>query len=175
MKKILLLLAGVSAAFSFLKPDGPLDPELRQAVSVVRHMAQPQHLSRSAFGAVLPHQQPNEWVSYLFSEMGAAEWPMRDDWADDTVVEQHQAIGAPLTPGAGRFVPWKRDRSAGKQLVVAGDDVTGEIELTAFLDPDEEPVWTARFELPEVIPEPLATRIAASNRDLGMRYRTKGR
>ncbi|MCZ6541254.1 MAG: hypothetical protein O6704_06345 [Nitrospinae bacterium] len=55
--------------------DGGGYPQLEKAGRVVRYMSAPHQLQRSSFIAFYPEGKPSEFVSWMFSEIGAAEWP----------------------------------------------------------------------------------------------------
>ena len=143
-------------------------PELAQAADVIHYMMKPQHLSRSAFYVAFPDGVPSQYVSYIFSEMGAAEWPYSETWADVMEREQMKAIGAPMVPEDVAFVPLSPDPGAGKQLVVKFDDSRGVVIVEVYVDPAQDPVLAREWKLPKVEPEPFMEDFYRSYVEMGM-------
>lgn len=140
-------------------------PELEEAARVVHYMVAPRNLSRSMFSAAFPDQKPSQFVSYLFSSMGRAEWPTP---ATDFEREQLKSIGAPATPQDVAFVSRTLDPKKGKQLVVKFDDRRSVVIVEGYVDPDEPPVLTREWALKRVSPAPGVMEIYRSNAELGM-------
>ncbi len=132
-------------------------PELNKGVQVVRYMSAKPQMVRSSFVLVYPDAQPSDFVSWLFSELGAAEWPDSEAYAeiDPTVREQAKAIGAPLVPKDVQIVPLFPKIEMGKQVVVKFDNARGVIIVEGYLDPQKPPVLTQEWKLPK--PDSLAS------------------
>lgn len=129
-------------------PEGADDPALRQLESVARHLTGPRHLRQSAYPGIRTSDRPSELVSYLFSDIGVAEWPAGDS-GGAIEREQMQATRTPMLPAEGALVHARPDPRIGRQLVLSGDDDSGEIVATAYLDPTRPPVYTERWGMPE--------------------------
>ncbi len=127
-------------------------PELNKGVQVVRYMSAKQQIARSSFAVVYPDAQPSDFVNWLFSELGAAEWPDSEAYAevDPTVREQAKAIGAPLVPKDVQIVALSPKIEMGKQVVVKFDNARGVIIVEGYLDPEGSPVLTQEWELPKM-------------------------
>lgn len=147
---------------------GVSEPDLAQAADVIHYMMKPLHLSRSVFYVAFPDGRPSQFVSFIFSDMGAAEWPLSEAWADEMEREQMKAIGAPLVPEGVAFVPLSPDPDAGRQLVVKFDDSRGMVIVEGYVDPTQDPVLTREWKLSKVEPEPFMEAIYQSSVDLGM-------
>lgn len=129
-------------------PEGADDPSLAQLEAVARHLTGPRHLRMSAYPGLRTSDRPSELVSYLFSDIGVAEWPAADS-GSAMEREQMQATRTPMFPDDGMLVHARPDPRGGKQLVLSGDDGSGEIVAEAYLDPNRPPVYTQRWKMPE--------------------------
>ena len=126
-------------------------PELTQAAYVIHYMMKPANLSNSAFSAALENPKPSQFVSYIFSEMGVAEWPDSDAFGE-LEREQIRAVGAPTVPDGVAFVPRTLDPERGKQIVVGFDDPRGMVIVEGYVDPRSEPVIKRDWRLQNVSP-----------------------
>ncbi len=129
------------------EPEG--DPELRKGIQVVGYMSATRQLKRSSFLAVYPEGKPSDFVNWMFSPFGTAEWPPTEAMAEMDEMEGMAArsIGAPMLPKAVRLFPFKLDAEAKKQVVVKADDATGQIIVEAYLDPKSPPALEASWPL----------------------------
>lgn len=140
---MLVLPLTIYGTFFFLKdccePEG--DPELRIGIQLVRYMSAPWQLKRSSFLAVYPNGKPSEFVNWMFSPFGTAEWPPTEAMVEMDEMEGMQArsIGAPILPKGVKMSPFKLNPDSGKQVVIKADDVKGMILVEAFLDPNLPP------------------------------------
>ncbi len=164
---MVLLLASVGC--------GPSVPEdLERGTRVITAMASPRHLRQSMFVALFPEGRPSEFVSFLFSSMGAAEWPLAEDLAagDPDPIEQQRLLGVPPVPSGVTFTPHSPKANGGRQIVVRYDDARRLVIVEAYVSPVESPVLVREhpFRLPELRPHELELlrRLAESNRDLGI-------
>ncbi len=124
-------------------------PQLEKASHVVRYMSAPRQLQRSSFIAFYPEGKPSEFVSWIFSEMGAAEWPPSEWELDPMEREGLRTAGIPIIPKHVRiYSRLKKDGS--KQIVVKADDGRGLLLIEGYLAPEQPPVVTKQwpFKLP---------------------------
>jgi hypothetical protein len=138
------------AGFFGCTPSGPTDdPSLAQLEVVARHLTSPRHLRNSAYSAVRSNGKPSELVSFLFSDLGVAEWPAGE--SDDPMTrEQMQATHTPMFPASGALVHARPSPELGRQLVLIGDDASGEILAVGYLDPKQPALWTHRWAMPDL-------------------------
>ena len=152
---------------------GPSIPKnLERAMGYIEYSLQPSNLARTSFPVVLPDGTPKQYVSWMFSAMGKADWPPTDESA---VMEFGSAdmvpSGIPLLPDDVAFVHSRPDTSAKNQVVVKWDDARGVVIAEAYLDPNGQPVEVREFPLPHVTSTNEAARLAAQdNLGLGMSY-----
>jgi hypothetical protein len=142
-------------------------PDLEQAVRAVRHMTAPNQLSRSAFSAAYENGTPSQYVSFLFSDLGAAEWPVA------TSADEAEAMRAARIPVFPDTVLLTRDISASQakpQLVIRGDDRTGMVVVEGYERSGNGPVLREEWALPKVSPAVGVREIFEDQGRLGARY-----
>ncbi len=145
-------------------------PELNQAAKVIKFMMKPSNLSRSSFSVLFEQHKPSEFVSYIFSEMGAAEWPLGGGFDDP---EQLKAIGAPVPPADVTFTSRKPDKTNKKQIVVGFDDDKGVVTIAAYLDPTKPPVFEREWKLATSIKSAQGIEeMTQSNLQMGISYQS---
>jgi hypothetical protein len=154
--------------FSLTGCDSSEPPELKQAASVIRYLTAPVNLSRSAFWVAYPDGKPSEFVSYMFSTMGLAEWPPRNDEFDEFELEAIRSMGTPLVPSGVSFFPRHRQSGMGTQVVIGYDDARGVVIVEGYGPTGTEPVLRREFTLPKVSPAPGVDQVFESNARMGM-------
>lgn len=137
-------------------------------------MSAPANLARSQFCVAYPECKASEFVNYLFSPMGASEWPYGESEAsrDPMIREEADAVGMPLVPAGVSFVPRTPDIAKGKQLVITFDDERNIIIVMGFLDPAQEPDLVREFPIEKVAPAPGVREIFEANSEMGISYRS---
>lgn len=125
------------------------DPQLRQAEKVARHLTSVRHLRQSTYTATMQTGKPSELVSFLFSDLGVAEWPAADD-GNAMVREQHRATNTPMFPGNVALVAMNPDARIKRQVVLKPDDAKGELVAEGYADPARPPAFTERWPMPDV-------------------------
>jgi len=121
-----------------------IDPELSQAVASVRYMTTERWLSRSAFRQAYPDEKPSDYVSYLFSDFGVAEWPIA---LDEMEQEQLRSVGIPPLPPDVFLVPNSPDPKQKRQVVIRANDAEGTVIIEAYEDPLSPPVASVSRQL----------------------------
>ncbi|QPJ62367.1 MAG: hypothetical protein G3M70_11005 [Candidatus Nitronauta litoralis] len=148
---LLVLPLTIYGTFFFLKdccePEG--DPELRKGIQLVRYMSAPWQLRRSSFLVFYPDGKPSDFVNWMFSPFGTAEWPPTEGMVemDEMVGMQARSIGAPILPNSVRMSSFQLVSEPGKQVVVKADDTRGMILVEGFLDPEGPPEITDGWPL----------------------------
>ena len=123
--------------------------ELERGVAVVRYFASAKYLNMSMYSATVEDHKPSELISYLFSSMGAAEWPP-DEGAGEMSTEQARATRTPLVPGNVRLRPLAPDNAPGLQLVLRPDDARRLIIVDGYTAPNKPPVSTTEVPVADI-------------------------
>ncbi len=121
-----------------------IDPRLEQAVKSAKYMTSQKFLSRSAFKSIYPEQKPSNFVQYIFSTMGSAEWPIAFDEGEK---EQLRSIGVPIMPNNLAIVPNKPDPKNDLQVVLKADDEAGFVIIEAYEQSIEKPVLVLKRKI----------------------------
>ena len=141
--------------------------ELEQAVKAVRWMFLPHIMARSAFTVAFPDGIPSEFVNYMFSDMGIAEWAPYEG-LDDQIAEQYGSMGIPTVPESVGIVPLYPDPDRDRQIVIRFDDIREVVIVDGYEDPTGEPVSTLELRLPNVEPAVGVQQIYEMNMSQGM-------
>lgn len=140
-----LLCAGLLVASCSKPPD-----ELERGVAAIRWMVSERFLRKSMFLACYEDPKPSDFVNYLFSTAGSAEWPEIEGAGADGAGSRGFAAPPPLPEGV-RVRALDPDPSFdGPQVVVSYDDEAGEVVIAGFDRPDAEPRVVRRAKLPKV-------------------------
>ena len=127
---------------------GPEEPqELKRAAQAVAYMVAPKHLERSSFYAIYPEGKPSQFVKWMFSTFGTAEWPPAEDSPDEAALEGAIALRIPIIPRDVAIIRDKPDADLAKQLVVRADDLKGMVIAEGYLAPEGPPVLTREWKL----------------------------
>jgi len=149
---------------------GPdLPPDLEKAFYAMKSTCSARHLSRSMYSAAFPDGKPSQFVSYLFSDMGVAEWPPlgggENPLEDEMVPSLTGEVGASTGPG---IYPRAPDADGGPQVVIAFDDAAGEVIFEAYIDPTKKPARRETCKLPKVEPAAGVADMYRNNAGMGM-------
>ena len=165
---IFIMLLGV---FMILNREKPESNEFEKAAKAVHWIILPHNLCCSLFTVAFPDGKPSEFVSYLFSDMGIAEWPPYEG-SGEFSPEELKFMNITQIPMDIELVPLYPDPEAGKQLVVKFDDNRGMVIVEGYMDSDSEPVLVREWKLPDVEPAVGIKEIYESNSEMGMSDRT---
>jgi len=124
-------------------------PQLEKAGRVIRYMSAPRQLKRSSFLVFYPQGKPSDFVSWMFSEIGAAEWPPSEWELDEMEREGMRSAGIPILPKeVGIFSSLRSDKAT--QIIVKADDSKELIIIEGFLKPGQPSVLVKQwpFKLP---------------------------
>ncbi len=137
-----VLLALLLAAACTRSSEPPKD--IAQAVAVVGYLASEKFVNRSAYSATGEDASPSEFVSYLFSDLGAAELPEPARPGEPAGAGRG---GPPSWPEGVALRPMRPDRHAGRQVVVIPDDSRNVVIAEGYLSAMTPPVMRREFEL----------------------------
>ncbi|MEM8639227.1 MAG: hypothetical protein AAGG51_10490 [Cyanobacteria bacterium P01_G01_bin.54] len=141
------------------------DAELAEAVKAASGMGKARHLQRSCFYIIHPNGQPSDFIGYLFSDLGAAEWPIA---LDPIEAEGMKAAGITPLPETVRLSPGQRQYLTQKELVLTGDDAKGAIEIVGYLANETQPNLAATFTLATTTPDEFAQQLCQSALESGI-------
>ncbi len=140
---LLVLPLSIYAIFFFLKnccePEG--DPGLRKGIQLVRYLSDPREIKRSSFLMVYPEGKPSNFVKWMFSPMGTAQWTPPNLSLEMEEMESipTQPFGMPMLPQDTKLFPFKLNAEFGKQVVVKSDDAAGLILVEGYLNANGPP------------------------------------
>ncbi|MBL8519010.1 MAG: hypothetical protein JNM76_18770 [Betaproteobacteria bacterium] len=138
-RRVIALIAVLLAAACGKPPSPPAD--LEQAVAVVGYLASSRYINRSMYSATFETGTPSEFISFLFSSLGAAERP------EPSSARQPGASGPPTWPDDVGFHALTPRPGGGKQVVVTADDARGKIIAEGYVDPTAKPVLRREFDM----------------------------
>ena len=118
---LLMIFVMFIGVFMTIHREKPEPSEFEKAANAVRWMILPQNLSHSAFTVAFPEGLPSEFINYMFSDMGVAEWPPYED-SGEFSPEEIRAMRIPLIPKEIELAPLYPDPEVDKQLVIKFDD-----------------------------------------------------
>jgi hypothetical protein len=136
-------------------------PELERAIDAFIRMTSPAMLRNSMFYAVFPDGTPRQYVSFLFSDLGTAEWPPAEG-----VEEGLPGQSLPPNVAVTHTGP---DTSRAMQVVIRWDDERRMILFEGYADPLEPPVIRRETDLPVVRPSDAARLAAQGILEMGGR------
>jgi hypothetical protein len=174
VKRYVFCLAIIAQVFFACSEDSQTR-DLERAAKAVEQMVAPLNATRSSFFVVLPDGTPKQFVSWFFSPMGSAEWPMVDDSPELSEDEANsmRSIGMPFRPKDVHYTHSKPDTTVQKQIVLTWNDTDGTVVLEGYKDPAQEPIFKKSFVLPKnVVSDAMAKIAAQSNLELGMSFQS---
>jgi hypothetical protein len=120
---------------------------------------------------MFPNGTPRQFVSFLFSDIGAAEMPLVEN-SGELEPEEEQSMRAgfmPRWPAGVGMTYSKPNPELGMQVVWKWDDAKRIIILEGYVDPRQPPVIIKESDLPIVKPSELARIAAETNLETGAR------
>ena len=132
---------------------GPKDNiELRKGIAVVRYMSAERQLKRSSFLVAYPNGTPDQFLSWMFSSMGVAEWPPYEEGVEFSSEEEKmiRKTGMPFIPAGLFLVPEEPDLEKGRQVVIHADIENHRLIAEGYEDPSNLPAITETWEFPQI-------------------------
>jgi hypothetical protein len=134
-------------------PDVP--PELERAAAIIEDVLKPTSLEQSSYAVVLPNGTPKQFVSWYFSTLGTAEWPMSED---SPFAQDEPGVKIPRGVTFHHSAP----TGGGKQIVLKWDDARGVVILEGYTSPMEPPVFIKEVPLqPQVVSKSQLAQLTA--------------
>ncbi len=126
--------------------------ELRKGIAVVRYMSAPRQLQRSSFLAAYPGGTPNQFLSWMFSSMGVAEWPPYEGGMEFSLEEERMVrkSGLPFIPAGLLLISQEPDREKGRQVVIKVDTARQVLIAEGYEYPYDPPVIVKEWEFPKL-------------------------
>ncbi|GEM_PF-3399964 len=152
MFRFFILIFCLAPLFSFYGCEGAVPADLDRAAKVIRFMSEEYKLEKTSFPALYPNCLPSEFVKWVFSEKGKAEWPDSLDNDDSNPDVRNKAFkqGAPIVPRSVQFFAGKTDPNGGRQLIVKANDAARTIIVEGYGDPKKKPDLKREWDLPLV-------------------------
>lgn len=144
-------------------------PELKRGVQLIRWITAPERMAKSMYSAI-QDGKASTWVSYFFSDMGAAEWPETEEAAerDPAIAERAKSAGLPLAPKGISFFADKPNPEKGRQIVLKADDTRGVIIVEVYDTPSAKPLLVEEIPLARAKPAPGVEELARGAMESGM-------
>ena len=163
MKKIALCVA-----FGLMSIAGcgkSLDPDLEQTSDAFRKMLSSSVLTKSCFYFVFPDGNPTDYINYIFSPLGSAEWPVA---MDNFEKEQMQSVGQVTIPRNVIVSPLARTNTLAKEVVLTPNDEENLVILKAYRDSEVRTHFEEEIPLASAIVSPDLRTLCESNIDMGI-------
>ncbi len=132
---------------------GPKDNiELRKGIAVVRYLSAERQLKRSSFLVAYPDGTPKQFLSWMFSSMGVAEWPPYEGGMEFSPEEEAMVrkTGMPFIPKGLSLVAENPDIEKGRQVVIFSDEVEPYLVAEGYENPSDPPVIVKRWPFPDL-------------------------
>jgi hypothetical protein len=124
--------------------------ELRKGIAAVRYMSAPRQLQRSSFLLAYPNGTSEQFLSWMFSPMGAAEWPPYEDGLEFDPEEEAmiRKTGVLFIPANLVLVPRKPDLEKGRQVMIRAE--RGSLIAEGYENPEEPPVVVKKWSFQKI-------------------------
>jgi hypothetical protein len=145
-------------------------PELKQGVKVIDSMTTRSTLEKSAFYVAYPDGTPSDYVRYIFSDVGSAEWPPAQGSAELDGMSGNTLRGSDIVPipkGVFYAANTPEPDRKGMQVVLRGDDTREVLVIEGYLDAHDTPAIIEEKKLPKAEPEEFARLMYQSLIDTG--------
>ncbi len=124
--------------------------ELRKGIAAVRYMSAPRQLQRSSFLVAYPNGTSEQFLSWMFSPLGVAEWPPYEGGLEFSVEEESmiRKTGIPFIPTDLALIPQEPDLEKGRQVVIRAG--RGLLIAEGYENPTESPVVVKKWPFQEL-------------------------
>jgi len=128
----------------------PEYPDLKKAVQVVRYISSPDQIEQYSFLDIEGEKSPSQFVRWMFSTLGTAEWFVQEDSTEFSPDELSEAQRtAAVMPKNVSLFPNRAKPGRKKQVVVKSDDQRGMIIVEAYLNPRKSPAFVREWPFPQ--------------------------
>ena len=139
------------------------DEDLVQANAAMASMGQNRTLAKSCFRVAYPNGNATDFVRYLFSDLGSAEWPIA---LDQLEAEQMKAIKQKVIPPTVTVSANQRQYLDRKELVL--EAIEGKIQARGYLPQETKPTLEDEWGLGTASVEPNVISLCQSNIEMGI-------
>lgn len=146
------------------------DSDLKQASNSLSKMATNYHLRKSCFSVVYPNGTASDFVNYLFSDLGTAEWPIAFDQIE---VEQTESIGQTPLPENVVISHLNRTQIDSKEIVLQADDINRMIIVQGYLPQSNQVKLAASWKLGTAKADQFTQQICQSNLEMGIEVKPR--
>ena len=124
--------------------------ELRKGIAAVRYMSAPRQLQRSSFLLIYPNGTSEQFLSWMFSPLGIAEWPPYEGGLEFSSGEEAmiRKTGKPFLPANLVLISQEPDLEKGRQVVIRAD--RGLLIAEGYENPEEPPVVVKKWSFQEI-------------------------
>ncbi len=136
----------------FFLEESPKDHiDLRKGIAVVKYMSSESQLKRSSFLATYPGGTPEQLLKWMFSPMGAAEWPPREGGLEFSPEEEKMVkrTGVPFIPSGLVLIPNEPDFEKGRQVVIRADTENRLLIVEGYENPSDQYVIEKKWVFPK--------------------------
>lgn len=135
---------------------------LERAVQAANQMTSAGMLEQSSFYVLYPNGTPSQFVSFIFSDIGASELPPVEGSGEISPDEEEsmRSTYMPVWPAGVSMSPGRPNPELGMQVVWKWDDANRKIIIEGYVDPQNPPAIIQETDLPIVQPSMMA-RVAA--------------
>jgi hypothetical protein len=137
-------------------------------MKVAGQMISPGMLERSSFYAIFPNGSPRQFVSFLFSDIGAAEMPPVEGSGEMSPEEESMSF-MPIWPAGVKMTYLEPKEALGYQIVWKWNDTERLIILEGYSDAKQPPIVIRKIKLPVVQPSEMARLTGESLLETGGR------
>lgn len=123
--------------------------ELRKGIATVRYMSAPRQLQRSSFLVTYPNGTSEQFLRWMFSPLGAAEWPPYEGGFEFSPDEEAMVrkTGMPFIPAGLVLVSHEPDLEKGRQVVIRAEE--GMLIAEGFENPEGSPAVVKQWAFPK--------------------------
>jgi len=159
-----LLLAG-SLLMLMTGCGSPPDEDLTAANTAFSQMASNRSLSRSCFSVAYPDGQASDFIDYLFSDLGSAEWPVAFDEYEENAMRSIGQVPLPSNVVVSRL---NRTSPSQKELVLVANNAERKVLVKGYLANEPKVVFEDEWPIGTAAADEMVQEICLSNLDMGI-------
>ena len=141
------------------------DEDLTAANTALSQMASNRTLSRSCFTVAYPDGQAADFIDYMFSDLGSAEWPVAFDEYEEQAMG---SIGQVPLPANVAVSPLSRTSPNQKELVLTANNAERKILVQGYLANDSKVVFEDEWPVGTAVADDMVREMCISNLEMGI-------